>query len=155
FRLRAVSRVSDSFLGVRAAFDGLLLRAMKNPAGLAQAWPGLTVLLERRYGKAKIYADKLKGGPWQLLDGWRESGVCWRYSLLVNFADPFLAFSEAVRRDGFHVSNLYWPVNQFFCPEDDCPHADSFARRVVNLWVDNSVDNDWIQRCGDSLWKRA
>ena len=54
----------------------------------------------------------------------------------MNFPDKLVDFSEAVRRDGFHVSNLYWPVNDFFRPSDPCPNADHFARRVVNLWVD-------------------
>ena len=155
FRLHTDSGVSNLFLRVRAAYDGLLLRSMKDPVALARAWQGLPALVERRYQKADTYAEKLWGGPWHLLDAWRESGVCWRYSLLVNFADPFFAFSESVRRDGFHVSNLYWPVNQFFCPDDACPNADSFAHRIVNLWVDDSVDIKWVQRCGDSLWKRA
>jgi dTDP-4-amino-4,6-dideoxygalactose transaminase len=155
FRLRASDGLSNLFLGVRPTYQSLFLRSMKEPAALSRAWQGLPALLERRYRKAEVYAKKLLGGPWQLLNAWRESGVCWRYSLLLNFADPLAAFSESVRRDGFHVSNLYWPVNQFFCPDDVCPSADAFARRVLNLWVDDSVDADWVQQCGDSLWKRA
>jgi len=126
---------------------------MKDPNALATAWQGLPTLLEQRYRKAEVYAKKLAGGPWQLLNGWRESEVCWRYSLLVNFPDQLVPFSESVRHDGFHVSNLYWPLNQFFRPDDVCPNADSFARRIVNLWVDDSIEINWIQRCSVSLWK--
>jgi hypothetical protein len=73
----------------------------------------------------------------------------------VNFPDRLVPFSEAVRRDGFHVSNLYWPVNDFFRPTDVCPNADLFARRIVNLWVDNTVDPDWVERCANSFLKNA
>ncbi len=155
FRLRADTGVSNFFLRVRATYEGLFLRSMKDPAALAQAWQGLRASVERRYRKAEIYAGKLAGGPWQLLNAWRKSGVCWRYSLLVDFNDPLASFSESVRHDGFHVSNLYWPVNQFFYPSDACPNADTFARRIMNLWVDDTVDLDWVRRCGECLWKRA
>jgi hypothetical protein len=154
-RLRAIADASDLFLGVRAAYEGLFLRSMKDPDALARAWQDLPAVLERRYRKAEIYAEILKDGPWQLLNGWRESGVCWRYSLLLDHADSLFSICESVRRDGFHVSNLYWPVGPFFYPEDRCPYADAFARRIVNLWVDDSVDLEWIERCGASLWKRA
>jgi hypothetical protein len=64
-------------------------------------------------------------------------------------------FSEAVRRDGFHVSNLYWPVNDFFNPRDVCPNADQFARRIVNLWVDKTVNTQWVERCAESVLTNA
>jgi dTDP-4-amino-4,6-dideoxygalactose transaminase len=152
-RLRAASEISDLFLGIRPAYEGLFLRAMKNPDGLALAWHQLPTVLAQRYQKAEIYANKLEGGPWHLLNNWRESGVCWRYSLLVNFPNHLVSFSESIRQDGFHVSNLYWPVNQFFYPDDLCPHADAFSRGIINLWVDESVDIDWVQRCAERLWK--
>jgi hypothetical protein len=50
---------------------------------------------------------------------------------------------------------LYWPVNTFFRPSDLCPNADQFARRIVNLWVDQSVDGRWVQRCAQSLLVNA
>jgi hypothetical protein len=64
-------------------------------------------------------------------------------------------FSDAVRRDGFHVSNLYWPVNDFFRPSDHCPNADEFARRIINLWVDQTVDRQWVEKCARSLVRNA
>jgi dTDP-4-amino-4,6-dideoxygalactose transaminase len=152
-RLGAGSELSDLFLRIRPAFEALYLRRMKDPEAIASAWQRLPTLLEQRYQKAEIYANKLQEGPWQLLNHWRGSGVCWRYSLLVNFPDRLVSFSESIRQDGFHVSNLYWPVNQLFYPMDVCAHADTFARRIVNLWVDESVDIPWVHRCAESLWK--
>lgn len=154
-RLNVGSGVSELFLRVRAAYDSLYLRPIKNSAALATAWQQRASILEQRYRKAELYTRKLADGPWQLLDGWSQSKVCWRYSLLVDFPDQLADFSEAVRRDRFHLSNLYWPTNQFFRPNDACPNADFFARRIVNLWVDNSVTPSWIEQCSSSLVKHA
>ena len=154
-RSRVVNDISAAFLKLQPAFRRLYLRRMKSPAALLQAWERLASVLEHRRRNAGIYAAALSTGNWERLDQWQQSGVCWRYSLLVNFPDQLVAFSDAVRRDGFHVSNLYWPVNDFFRPADICPNADAFARRIVNLWVDNTVDSDWVERCANSLLKNT
>lgn len=154
-RTRAVDEISTVFLKVQPAFRSLYMRQMKNPAALLKAWRNLPKVLQRRARNADLYDSALSTGNWQILGKWRESGICWRYSLLVNFPDQLVTFSEAVRRDGFHVSNLYWPVNDFFRPTDRCPEADRFARRIVNLWVDSTVDPEWVANCAKSLLKNA
>jgi len=154
-RARAVHEVSSAFLRLQPGFRALYLRRLKDPATLASAWSQLQKVVEQRYRKAQQYDELLKATDWQLLNQWQKSGVCWRYSLLVNFPDKLVEFSEAVRRDGFHVSNLYWPVNDFFQPGDRCPKADQFARRIVNLWVEKSVDQSWVRRCAQSLLTNA
>ncbi len=147
--------ISQLFLGLRSAYDRLYLSAMKDPLGLATSWHMLAAFVQNRYRKAEIYSKQLEGGPWQLLDGWKTSKICWRYSLLLDSSEQLVKFSDSVRSDGFHVSNLYWPVNSLFRPSDACPNADAFARRIVNLWVDESVDATWVRRCTDSMWKRS
>lgn len=147
--------VSDAFMAVRSAYEGLYLRPAHPETDMNRAWDNLPESLERRLELARLYAKGLQGGKWQLLTGYEQSGVCWRFSLLIDNPDKQVAFSEAVRRDGFHVSNLYWSVNQFFNPADECPNADSFGRRIVNLWVDSSVDADYVRRCCESLLKHS
>jgi dTDP-4-amino-4,6-dideoxygalactose transaminase len=154
-RARAVEEVSSAFLKLQPAFRTLYLRRMKNPAALVTAWGRLQQVLQHRYRNAQQYDEVLAEGNWERLSQWQQSGVCWRYSLLVNFPEKLVEFSEAVRRDGFHVSNLYWPVNDFFRPSDLCPNADQFARRIVNLWVDRTVDRQWVSKCGQSLLRNA
>lgn len=150
-RTRAVHDISGAFLQLQPAFGPLYRRRMKNAAALLSAWTHLEPVLSRRRQNAEQYDHILAGGPWRSLGGWRQSGVCWRYSLLVDFPDRLTDFSEAVRREGFHVSNLYWPVNHFFLPSDVCRNAEGFSRRIVNLWVDRSVDEEWVRRCANSL----
>jgi dTDP-4-amino-4,6-dideoxygalactose transaminase len=154
-RARAVNEISSAFLNLQPAFRSLYLRGMKDPAGLVTAWAQLQQVLQHRYRNAQQYDEVLAEGNWQRLSQWEQSGVCWRYSLLVNFPEKLVEFSEAVRRDGFHVSNLYWPVNDFFRPNDRCPNADQFARRIVNLWVDQTVDQQWVRKCAESLLRNA
>jgi dTDP-4-amino-4,6-dideoxygalactose transaminase len=154
-RARAVEEVSSAFLKLQPAFRALYLRRMKNSAALATAWAQLQQILLHRYRNAQEYDEVLAEGNLQRLTQWQQSGVCWRYSLLVNFPEKLVEFSEAVRRDGFHVSNLYWPVNDFFRPGDLCPNADQFARRIINLWVDQTVDRQWVNQCGQSLLRNA
>lgn len=154
-RARAVDDVSSAFLKLQPAFYDLYLRRMKDPEALAAAWPQLEQNLRHRYQNARQYDEVLAGGPWELIRQWQQSGVCWRYSLLVDFPEKLVDFSEAVRRDGFHVSNLYWPVNDFFRPGDRCPNANQFARGVVNLWVDGSVDETWVRKCAESVLRNA
>jgi dTDP-4-amino-4,6-dideoxygalactose transaminase len=149
--MRAAREVASAFLPLQDAYSRLFVRSLHDAARLADAWPTLSALLEERARKAVVYSSKLDGGPWRLLNGWRSSGVCWRYSLLADSPEQTPALTEAVRQDGFYVSNLYWPVNQLFNPVDCCPNAEDFARRIVNLWVDHTVDSEWIERCVESL----
>jgi dTDP-4-amino-4,6-dideoxygalactose transaminase len=154
-RARAIEDISSAFLKLQPAFRALYLRRMKNPAALVTAWAQLQQVLHDRYRNAQQYDEVLAKGNWKRLSQWQQSGVCWRYSLLVNFPEKLVDFSEAVRRDGYHISNLYWPVNDFFQPRDLCPNADKFARRIVNLWVDQTVDRHWVRQCAESLLRNA
>jgi len=154
-RIRPEMDAANAFLYMRNAYSGLYIKSMQNSAKLAAAWESLPGLLEARRVKAEVYSRKLAGGPWRLLEGWRSSGVCWRYSLLFDFHEHALALTEAVRRDGFYVSNLYWPLSDLLNQEDVCPNAQTFGRRIINLWVDQSVETEWVERCAESLSSHA
>jgi dTDP-4-amino-4,6-dideoxygalactose transaminase len=147
--------VSHAFLTLRPAYDSLYNLPASTAPGLDAAWEQLPDNLSRRVQRAALYANRLSDGAWHLLDGWKTSGVCWRFSLLIDNPSQLVHVSEAVRKDGFHVSNLYWPANHLFHPSDVCPNAEYFARRIVNLWVDDTIDVAWIERCCDSLWHHA
>lgn len=147
-----VQDISDSFMAIRSAYESLYLRPVNPDIDLNTAWEALSSSLAHRLKMATLYLEGLQGqGNWHLLDGFQKSGVCWRFSFLIDSPEQQVAFSEAVRRDGFHVSNLYWATNQFFNPADVCEDADYFSRRIVNLWVDDSVDENYVARCCESL----
>lgn len=154
-RSRVIDEVSSAFLRLQPAFRPLYLRRMKDAGALATAWTQLQHVLRHRYRNAQRYDEVLEEGPWRRISQWQRSGVCWRYSLLVDFPDKLVDFSEAVRRDGFHVSNLYWPVHDFFRPSDLCPNAEQFARSIVNLWVDTGTDLQQVEACAKSMRRNA
>jgi hypothetical protein len=142
-------------------YRALYLRPLVDPHALARGWSQIPAVLSRRLEKAHCYAVHLSDGPWDLIDGWRISGTCWRFSLLVDFPNDQLAFTDEIRQHGALVSNLYWPLNEFFAPTDACPHAHRVARRVLNLCVDDTVEIGWVQRqaimirkCGERYARR-
>jgi len=143
---------SAVFLAVRKSYEPLFLRNYHgNEELLEEEWTNLGANLAGRMKKARIYKTLLKREDVHLLDGWESSGVCWRFSFLL--PDPALTVPvcEAVRKDGYHVSNLYWPVNLFFRPADECPGALHIAKSIVNLWVDKNISEKDVEGCGLSL----
>jgi dTDP-4-amino-4,6-dideoxygalactose transaminase len=154
-RQRPDAPVPDFFVHLRPYYDALLIRPMVRPHALGEDWGRLAGELELRVAHAERYARTLERGPWQLLTGWRKSGVCWRLTLLLESPDSLVTFSEATRHEGYHVSNLYWPVDRLFQTQDDCPAALAFARRVVNLWVGSTVTQDIVEGCAASVRRNA
>jgi dTDP-4-amino-4,6-dideoxygalactose transaminase len=149
--------VSQSFLEKRPDFEALYLRPVNPSIDLNLAWEALANSLKHRRNKTIKYAQMNSAGfdTFQILTKPLRGVVTWRFSFYINKPAQQVALSEAVRKDGFHVSNLYWPVNQFFNPSDECPNADFLARRIINLWVDSSVDEDYVQRCYISCIRQA
>ena len=154
-RLHRTAECSETFKKLRPYYQGLPVRSMTSEESLAAQWPLLPEKLAHRDALAETYTAALRNGPWKLLTGWSTSGVCWRFTLLLEEENDLVRLSEAVRRDGYHVSNLYWPVNHFFLARDSCVQADRFARRVVNLWVDDSTSEEQVIGCCKSLWRQA
>ena len=151
---RAVN-LAHYVLPLQLHYQPLWMRPLADGARLAAGFDALSAALEERRQKAAIYAGRLQDGPWQLLDGWRQSGVCWRFTLLLDDAAVQIPLAEAVRKDGFHVSHLYWPLTQLFSERQSTPQAEQFGRRVLNLWVDETVDRDWVHACAASLLARS
>lgn len=147
--------LATSFAALRPTYYPLYLRPTPPIDALIRDWPTLRQRLMERYEKAALYASALAGGPWHLLDGWQASGVCWRFSLLLDDGPSLVTISESLRKDGFHVSNLYWPPSHFFRPDDPTPHAEAFARRIMNLWVNEQVDRARILTACERLWHYA
>jgi dTDP-4-amino-4,6-dideoxygalactose transaminase len=151
-----IATVYNTAREVHPMEQALYIRPMNPNINFDETWQALPARLEARQHKAEQYYDALfRHSAWKLLAGWQTSQVCWRFSLLVNQPEQAMTFSESVRKDGFHVSNLYWAVNQLMRPSDTCPNADYVSRRIVNFWVDDSVDSAWITRCCESILHHA
>jgi dTDP-4-amino-4,6-dideoxygalactose transaminase len=153
-RIQQAPLISDLFLKLRRPYEPLYIQNISSDSitALANEWKDLKNNNAARCEKACQYEKKLSKSPhFTPVTGWKESGVCWRATFLFSNPDGLIPLSEQVRKEGFHVSNLYWPVNFFFHPDDICENAYFFARRVINLWVDRTVDPDWVNRCAESV----
>ena len=107
-----------------------------------------------RIEKAEIYSSILNNNKSiEIISNYQQSKVCWRYSILIDNEDNLIDISDKIRLNGFHVSNLYWPVNFFFNSNDICVNAYTFARRIINFWVDKSIDKKYVEACSKSLIK--
>ena len=132
-------------------FDPLWMWPLVDGSRLGNQLSQLPTILNERMNKARVYASRLEVGPWRLLDGWRQSGTCWRFSLILDDSTMQIPLSKALRSKGFHASNLYWPLTRLFGSDDKTMEADEFGRRIINLFVDPFVSLDQARRCADTL----
>jgi dTDP-4-amino-4,6-dideoxygalactose transaminase len=149
------ARIDTAFLSLRRRYESLLLRPFNNPEPLCRDWNLLSSILELRRAKAEEYQNRLRSTPFQILNGWQSSGVCWRFSLLLPSSHAVVPVCEAVRSEKFHVSNLYWQLPPFFRPSDQTPVAADFCQRIINLWVSQDVTIDEVRQCAESLCRNT
>lgn len=132
-------------------FDRLWMWPLVDGSRLGKELLLLPTSLSERILKARTYASRLEDGPWRLLDGWRQSGSCWRFSIVLEEATLQIPLSNSLRMAGFHASNLYWPLTRLFGSKDEHRDADQFGRRIINLFVDPFVSLDHVSQCADTL----
>lgn len=143
------------FIGLHQAFDALLWLP-EAPAGFdpAKQLSGLTENYTRRMAKANLYLETLSDAEGlNVITTLSPGENCWRFTFCIKQPEALIDFSEKLRKDGFHVSNLYWPPNRFFNPADPCPNANIMARSIVNLWVDDMVSESQVQACSKAVLK--
>lgn len=152
-----ISPKIDNFFGdLQSVFEPLNIAEYIHNDKFISEWNNLDNINSLRVKNAAIYSEQLiKYSNFKIISNFQQSKVCWRYSLLIEDENSLISISENVRKDGFHLSNLYWPLNYFFKSDDLCPNASSFARKIINLWVDKSVNELYIKNCTESLIKHT
>jgi dTDP-4-amino-4,6-dideoxygalactose transaminase len=79
-----------------------------------------------------------------------------RYSIVIDGNDgPALRkkITENLRAFGIHASNLYYPAHLIF-PDDTnakLPHSEYVADRIINLWLDDSASEQYIQKTAEII----
>lgn len=76
----------------------------------------------------------------------------YRYSILVDTYRNAQRLSEYLRQKQIHCSNLYLPVSRFF-ENQNYDMALDCSRRVINLWVNNLVNDDYINHTNRTIKK--
>jgi perosamine synthetase len=151
-RLNKNILIDSWFPEIAKNYKDLYLKSFTLTDKLHSDFNSLEENLSSRIVKANIYSEIFNEFTnHSVLANGNKSGVCWRFSFLLDEMLDQVAISESLRKKGFHVSNLYWSVNTFFRSTDKCPNAEKLARRVVNLWVDNVVDLSQVVNCAKCL----
>jgi dTDP-4-amino-4,6-dideoxygalactose transaminase len=107
---------------------------------------------ERRT-KARLYREYLSHDG-IIHPATTPSDTVWRYSVLIKSPDKLVEITEALRDKGFHASNLYWNVADFFQDKSCLKNAMYLSRRVLNLWTDKTVDAGYIERSCEIIMAR-
>jgi len=108
--------------------------------------------VESRWNKWKELDGLLGGYTTQISD---NIGVDWRYNFLVEPEHQQLLLKR-LHKKGFKASSWHPPSDIFWQERsrDDStptPNADWVGDRIINLWVDDSVDDEYIIGVSDEV----
>ncbi len=79
-----------------------------------------------------------------------QSGTSWRCPVICDDVSQMLKTTAALRAAGIHASNHYFPLHLLF-GVDQCPIAEDIARRIINLWVDESITDECISQTANII----
>lgn len=130
-----------------------IFRYSIEPDEIAELIPALDNIpqnAERRRKMVSLYEKHLDGAQLKFLD-YGRAHTPWRFTFVAWTLDGRMVqdCTEALRSEGLDVSNLYLPIHRL-APEriedSGCPDADFAGVRVINLWLDDSVDEGKIEK---------
>jgi dTDP-4-amino-4,6-dideoxygalactose transaminase len=107
--------------------------------------------LDARLRRAETYHQALATLPVRQSDNWRRSGSVWRYTFMLPTAEETLCVTASLRRNAIHASNHYWSLADLFCSDKSLPNTGVFCPRVLNLWVDDVADAEYIRKSCDVI----
>jgi len=94
---------------------------------------------DRRYNRVGRYREAICNSDFSIPE-FLPSETCWRLPLLAGSPTLRRRATEALRQQGLHASNHYFPLNRLL-PSDPLPISESVGDRIINLWVDDSTDD--------------
>ena len=147
-----IAEISKSFMTLRKNYDNLLFSDYTHSNETVHQWNTINFNISERIKKATVYQDNFQGSDKiTIISDCKTSNLCWRFSIRLNHNLDTVMISENIRKMGFHVSNLYWAVNDFFYPQDECLEAKKISLSVMNFWVDSSVTEGYVADCAKNL----
>ena len=114
---------------------------------LESAVDGMEAARLARLHRHEQYRDKIDSALVFPIAG---NGNCWRSPVLFDERRRAQAATRQLRVTGINASNHYFPLHLLF-RVDHCPAAEDVATRIVNLWVDDSVSENLIDRTADII----
>ncbi|MCX7920747.1 MAG: DegT/DnrJ/EryC1/StrS family aminotransferase [Clostridia bacterium] len=95
---------------------------------------------------AHAYQEGLTKNPYAhkfSLPDINEDCCIYRYTFMLKDKHEAKALSDYLRKNNINCSNLYVPVSRFY-NNKGFENAVKFAEGVINLWVDDTIDKDYI-----------
>jgi dTDP-4-amino-4,6-dideoxygalactose transaminase len=81
--------------------------------------------------------SELENFRWQAV---ADDPILYRFSLLAKDREQRDRATRALREQGFHASNLYPPLHRYLSEDGELPISDYIGERILNLWMDDSID---------------
>lgn len=144
---------------LRAVTAPTLLRQFDpSPANLNEIqadWKTLKSRVEVRNQKAFWLENRLSNLP-VILPELRAGDAIWCYTVTTPSVIWARRMIRGLNRAGLSGSGLYYPLSRLFAPQAVVRHLEN---RLVNLWIDESVGSDELQRTVDVIttvpWQRV
>jgi dTDP-4-amino-4,6-dideoxygalactose transaminase len=136
-----------TFRDALPVYRSLLFRGLDDrPDNLNQIlsdWHDLPRRRARRNELASLLHEALADLP-LALPPIKNGDAIWRYSVRFPSREAADRFVVTLRQRGGLVSQLYYPLHQLYSPDVQL-QTKSFASCLVNLWIDESVGDWYVQ----------
>ncbi len=117
---------------------------------IVDGFAALADSVRARFGRGRRYAEQLgECDHLTIPSRWDVSGVLWRFSFLINDAAKTREITTSLRRSGIHASNHYWSLADLIYDDKSQPHSAYACPRIVNLWVDDTATEGYIDKSCD------
>ena len=142
-----VDEAARAFLAALPVYRPLLFRAfdarVENIDIILQDWNTLPSRIKQRNARAIALQNAFAG--LSVLCPLVQSGdAIWRYSVQFPDRDAADRFVVALRSKGGLASHLYYPLHRLYQPDQQISTVE-LASRLVNLWVDETVDESYVR----------
>lgn len=94
----------------------------------------------KRIDRAKFYEKNINKATGKKV---AEYDTCWRYPILLQSPELAITLTTKLRAAKINASNHYFPLH-ILVGGDDCPTAEKISRRIINLWVDDSINEQTL-----------
>jgi dTDP-4-amino-4,6-dideoxygalactose transaminase len=114
---------------------------------------------EKRLYAANFYDRALDSTPCYRLPigALEQTGTLWRYTFTCPNPESTQSLTASLRKAGLHASNQFWSLAEIWEGNNRLAGAGWFQERVVNLWVDHSVTQNYLERTREVIaeWNTA
>lgn len=155
--LRDLSRVDPSvnissvFSEILPYYKDLIVRRGENidRVSIYHQLQNISREQEVRYSKYLYYKEHIRHELFEVIE-MPAGSMCWRAPILIN--DPVQAFhvTKLLRRNNIPASNHYFPLDKMIYNHMSINNA-HIGSRIINLWVDSSIDMQQMIKTVDLL----